>query len=290
MIKVLITGANSYIGLHVKEWLMKNSEAYSVDTVNMLDGKWRTTDFCQYDVIYHVAGIAHADVGNVSEERKLLYYKVNTDLAVEVAQKAKKQGVKQFIFMSSMIVYSGCEEKFITKDTIPLALNFYGDSKWQADQKIRAIETPEFKVVVLRPPMIYGNNSKGNYADLVKFSTKLPIFPVVNNKRSMLYIDNLCEFVKLIIDNQESGVFFPQNSEYTVTSEMVCLIAKVNGHKIVMIPGFSWAIKLMMKIPGKVGVLATKAFGDFAYDLKMSEYKDNYRVVGFEESIKKVEE
>ncbi|MGM0198683.1 NAD-dependent epimerase/dehydratase family protein [Enterococcus sp. DIV1314a] len=287
MKRVLITGANSYIGSHVEEWLKKNPDAYSVDTIDMIDGKWKVKDFSQYDVIYHVAGIAHADVGNVSEERKLLYYKINTDLAVEVAQKAKNEGVKQFIFMSSMIVYSGCEEKFITKDTAPVALNFYGDSKWQADQKIRAIETRDFKVVVLRPPMIYGNKSKGNYAELVKLATKLPVFPVVINRRSMLYIDNLCEFVKLMIDNQESGVFFPQNSQYTVTSEMVHMIAKTKGHKIVMIPGFGWIIKLLMKFPGKIGGLATKAFGDSAYDLKMSEYKINYRVVGFEESILK---
>lgn len=289
MKKVLITGANSYIGIHIDKWLNENSDTYTVDTVDMLDASWKDADFSQYDVVYHVAGIAHADEGNVSEDCKQLYYKVNTSLALEVAEKAKNEGVKQFIFMSSMIVYSGCKEKFITKDTVPVPLNFYGDSKWQADQRIRKLEAPEFKVVVLRPPMIYGKESKGNYPKLAKMAVMLPAFPVVNNKRSMLHIDNLCEFVKLTIDNEESGIFFPQNDEYTATSDMVRVIAKVKGHKIVMIPGLGWAIRLLMKVHGKIGRLATKAFDDFAYDLQMSQYKDNYRLVGLEESIKRTE-
>lgn len=289
MKRVLITGANSYIGNNVEKWLGKAPHAYRVDVIDMRSDSWRKSDFGQYNVIYHVAGIAHADVGEVSEEHKRLYYKVNTDLAVEVAEKAKKEGVAQFIFMSSMIIYSGCKETWITRDTVPVPLNFYGDSKWQADQKIRALETPDFKVVILRPPMIYGKKSKGNYPKLAKLATKLPIFPVVKNKRSMLHIDNLCMFIKLMIDNEESGVFFPQNREYTVTSEMVQMIAKVKKHKIVMIYGFGWAVLLMMKIPGKLGGLVRKAFGDFVYDLKISEYKENYIIHSLEKSIELTE-
>ena len=289
MKRVLITGANSYLGINVERWLEKEPENYSVDTLQMRDDSWRDKDFSQYNVVFHVAGIAHADVGNVSNERKQLYYKVNTDLSVEAATKAKEDGVKQFIFISSMIVYSGCKEKLITRDTVPVPLNFYGDSKWQADQKIRALETSEIKVVILRPPMIYGKNCKGNYSELAKLASRLPIFPVFRNKRSMLHVDNFCEFVKLMIDNEESGVFFPQNGEYTVTSEMVKEIARVNGHKIVMIPGLEWAIRLMMKIPGKIGDLAIKAFGDSAYDMEMSAYRENYRVNSLKQSIELTE-
>lgn len=285
MKRVLITGANSYIGVNIDNWLSKSPTAYSVDTIDMIDGSWREKDFCQYDVIIHVAGIAHADVDNISEERKQLYYRVNTDLAIEVAQKAKKEGAGQFILMSSMIIYSGCKEKIITKEDIPIPLNCYGDSKWQADQKVRKLETTEFKVVVLRAPMIYGKNSRGNYPELAKLAARLPVFPVVKNKRSMLHIDNLCEFIRLMVDNEESGVFFPQNREYTVTSDMVRMIAAVRQHKIIMVSGFGWGIKLMMKIPGRIGVLATKAFGDSAYDMQMSEYKEDYRINSLEKSV-----
>ena len=283
--KVLITGQGSYIGTAVERWLLKDKDHYQVDTLDMQDETWRDTDFSQYDVVYHVAGIAHADVGNVTEEQKQLYYKVNTDLTIEVAERARQAKVKQFIFMSSMIVYSGCKENFITSETEPCPLNFYGDSKWRADQKIQEIDAENFKVVVLRPPMIYGKGSKGNYPQLAKLASKLPVFPIVKNQRSMLHIDNLCQFVKLMIDNEEHGVFFPQNGEYSNTSDMVQMIAEVKGHRIIMIPFVGIFIKLLEKVPGKIGGLTIKAFGNSSYDMSMSEYKANYRVNSLRKSI-----
>ena len=108
-------------------------------------------------------------------------------------------------------------------------MNFYGDSKWQADQKIQALADERFKVVVLRPPMIYGKGSKGNYPQLAKLAGKLPLFPIVHNQRSMLYIENLAQFVKRMIDNEETGVFFPQNEQYINTSDLVQMIAVVKA-------------------------------------------------------------
>lgn len=287
--KILITGSGSYVGTSVEAWLRQWPEYYQVDTLDMRTQTWRTHDFSAYDVVYHVAGIAHADVGQVSEEEKKQYYRVNTDLAVETAEKAKKEGVQQFLFMSSMIVYSGCKEKKITENTIPKPLNFYGDSKWQADQKIQALADERFKVVVLRPPMIYGKGSKGNYPQLAKLAGKLPVFPIVHNQRSMLYIESLAQFVKRMIDNEETGVFFPQNEQYINTSDLVQMIAMVKGHRLVMIPATGWIIRLMKKIPGKIGILTGKAFGDSVYDMQMSEYKEEYRVCDWKESVRRTE-
>lgn len=292
--RILITGANSYVGTSVECWLKKangkyGEDVYIITTLDMEGENWREHDFSLYDVVFHVAGIAHADVGGVTEGQKQLYYKVNTVLAVDTARKAKKSGVTQFIFMSSMIVYGGCKENMITKCTQPKPLNFYGDSKWQADRKIRKLGSETFKVAVLRPPMIYGKGSKGNYTELAKLAAKLPAFPVVQNKRSMLYIDNLCQFVKLMIDNGEAGVFFPQNREYTATSGMVKMIADARGHRIAMVPGLGWAVRLLMKIPGKIGELAVKAFGNSAYEMGMSLYKERYQLVGLEESVTQTE-
>ena len=287
--KILITGSGSYVGTSVEAWLRQWPEYYQVDTLDMRTQTWRTHDFSAYDVVYHVAGIAHADVGQVTEEEKKQYYRVNTDLAVETAEKAKKEGVQQFLFMSSMIVYSGCKEKKITKNTIPKPLNFYGDSKWQADQKIQALADERFKVVVLRSPMIYGKGSKGNYPQLAKLAGKLPLFPIVHNQRSMLYIENLAQFVKRMIDNEETGVFFPQNEQYINTSDLVQMIAVVKGHRLVMVPATGWIIRLMKKIPGKIGILTGKAFGDSVYDMQMSEYKEEYRVCDWKESVRRTE-
>ena len=291
MKRVLITGANSYIGTSFEKWVKQQHPGdFQVDTVDMIGDAWREKSFEGYNTVFHVAGIAHADVGKVSEETKKFYYKINRDLAIETAKKAKEAGVKQFIFMSSMIVYSGCQEKVITKTTIPKALNFYGDSKLQADLQIQKLQSETFKVVIVRPPMIYGKGSKGNYPELAKLAKKLPIFPIVKNKRSMLHIDNLCEFIRLMIDYEESGVFFPQNAEYTNTSAMVKMIADVKKHRIIMLPCMGIIVKILCCVPGKIGGLAKKAFGNSAYEMSMSEYKKDYRVNSLRRSIELTEE
>lgn len=222
----------------------------------MIGETWRERDFSGYDTVFHVAGIAHADMGRISEERKALYYEVNTDLAVETAKKAKAEGVRQFIFMSSAIVYGESapigNPKMITKNTEPSPANCYGDSKLQAEKGILPLQQDSFHVVVLRPPMIYGKGSKGNYIALSNFAKRLPFFPYVENERSMLYIENLCRFIELMIKNNEQGIFFPQNSEYSNTTELVHMIAAVHGRKIAVIKGFGWALKLMGHVIGTV--------------------------------------
>ena len=285
MKKVLITGANSYIGCSFELYVSEHyAEELAVDTVDMIDGTWREKDFSEYDAVFHVAGLAHADVGNVSDEIKQKYYHINTDLTIETAKKAKAEGVKQFVFMSSMIVYGGKEH--ITKDTEPQPANFYGDSKWQADKGVRELQSEEFCVTVLRPPMIYGKGSKGNYPMLAKLAKKLPVFPEVNNKRSMLYIENLCEFLCLIMKKPQAGVFFPQNQELVNTSDMVKLIAVASGHKILVTSLLMPFVAIGMKAPGKIGGLCKKAFGSSYYELEMSECGFEYRVCDITKSIK----
>ena len=288
MKKILITGAGSYIGTSFEKYI-KEFDGYTVDTVDMIDGTWREKDFSGYDAVFHVAGLAHSDVGNVTDEVKAKYYAVNTDLTIETAKKAKADGVKQFIFMSSAIVYGDSagigKDKLITKDTPTSPANFYGDSKVQAENGILPLNDDGFKVVVLRPPMIYGPNSRGNYPILSKFARKLPAFPYVKNQRSMLYVENLCEFVRLMVDNEENGIFWPQNREYSNTSQMVKMIADVSGKKIVLVHGLGLLLKILSKVTG----LVNKAFGNMSYDMSMSEYKDDYRKFSLEESIKETE-
>lgn len=294
MKKVLITGANSYIGVSFNNYVKEHySSELSVDTVDMIDGSWRTKDFSSYDIVYHVAGLAHADVGKVSDEVKAKYYAINTNLAIETAKKAKVECVKQFVFMSSAIVYGDSapygKTKRISAKTEPQPANFYGDSKWQADKGVRELEDDNFMVTVLRPPMIYGKNSKGNYPTLAKMAKKLPIFPNVQNERSMLYIENLCEFLCQIMIRGERGVFWPQNAEYTRTSEMVKMIGDTVGHKIHVSNGWNWVVGLARLIPGKPRGLANKAFGNLSYDQNMSRYDFDYQIVSLKESIGRTE-
>lgn len=291
MKKILITGANSYIGMSFENYIKENyADSYTVDTVDMIDGTWREKSFVDYDVVYHVAGIAHSDSGKISAEKEKLYRAVNTDLTIETAKKAKADGVKQFIFMSSAIVYGDSapmgKQKIITRDTPVNPANCYGDSKVQAEKGISPLNDDSFKVVILRPPMIYGKGSKGNYPTLSKLAQKLPVFPKVNNCRSMLYIENLCEFIRLMVENEEQGTFWPQNNEYSNTSELVRMIADIHGKKIVLTKMLNWALPLARFVTG----LVDKAFGNLAYDAGMSEYKVEYRKVGLEESIRRTEE
>lgn len=305
MKKILITGAGSFIGTSFENYIKNHPNAadYEISVMDTLSGKKvsrngatleddETWNFEGYDAVFHVAGIAHADVGKVSEEGKELYKKVNTDLAIDVAKKAKAEGVKQFIFMSSAIVYGASspigKEKIITKDTKPEPENFYGESKLNAEIGLNAIAdggSESFKVVILRPPMIYGPDCKGNYNSLRKFALKLPLFPKVSNARSMLYIDNLCEFIRLMIDNEESGTFHPANAELSNTSEMVRLIANAHRKKIGLVGGFTWLLKIMSHFTG----LVNKAFGNLTYASELTEYKADYRVCTLEESIQKTE-
>ncbi len=289
MKKILITGANSYIGTSFEKYMIQWPEEYQVDTIDMIDGSWREKSFAGYDVVYHVAGIAHSDSGKISAEKEKLYRSVNTDLTIETAKKAKADGVRQFIFMSSAIVYGDSgkigKKKVITKDTPTNPANCYGDSKVQAELGILPLQDDTFKVCVLRPPMIYGKGSKGNFPQLEKFAKKMKFFPYVKNERSMLYIGNLVEFVRLMIENEEQGIFWPQNAEYSNTSELVKMIGEVNGKKVHLIKGFGWLLKVFSLFTG----LVNKAFGNLSYDQSMSEYKTNYRKFSLEESIKETE-
>ncbi|KIL49806.1 NAD-dependent epimerase/dehydratase family protein [Jeotgalibacillus soli] len=284
MKNILITGVNSYVGKSFKKWLENSPDKYSVDSISLRNDTWKEKDFSGYDAVLHVAGIAHVSSDPKMEE---LYYKVNRDLTIEAAKKAKAEGVRQFIFMSSIIVYgdSSSDKRVIDKKTVPTPSNFYGNSKLQAEDGITSLESDVFKVVILRPPMIYGKGSKGNYLKLAKAAKKLPVFPDVDNQRSMLHIDNLCEFIRLMIENEESGLFFPQNSEYVKTSEMVRLIAEVHGKKIILAKVFNPVLKLLGL---KLGLI-NKVFGNLIYDQTMSSYEENYQIRNLRETIELTE-
>ena len=281
MKRILITGADSYIGTKVESWLKQWPEEFQVDAIDTIDGHWKLADFSKYDVVYNVAGIAHV---KAAAGEGPLYYAINRDMVIEIAKAAKAAGVKQFIHMSSMIVYKEVktlEGKQIHKDTVPSPNGFYGDSKLQGEIGIRELDCPSFKVCILRPPMIYGPGCKGNFPRLVWLAQKTPVFPAWHNKRSMLYIDNLCEFVKQVILHEVEGVVYPQNDAYADTVEIIRYYAKVNGKRVWITKLFNPLIWLFGDHVRSLG----KMFSNSTYDMAMSEYPFEYRVVGLEESF-----
>lgn len=288
MKKILITGAGSYVGENVRKYIMQTAgDQFVIDAVDTFGDNWKKADFSQYDVVYHVAGIAEV---NGKKGMEQLYYKVNTDLTIEIAKHAQANGVKQFIFMSSMIVYKETQSlkgNIITPESMPAPNGVYGDSKLKAEEGLKDVAKGEgrMKICILRPPMIYGPNSKSNLVRLGKLGTKVPFFPNWRNKRSMLYIDNLGEFVKQAVLRELEGTFYPQNRELSATVDIIRFFAKAAGHRI-------WITKLLnpfVWLGSFVLQPINKMFADSYYVPEMSEYGFEYQIVSFEESLKKIE-
>jgi nucleoside-diphosphate-sugar epimerase len=278
MKKILITGVNSYVGKSLLNYL-QTSGNYLIDLISLRNNFWRSNTFSEYDVVFHVSGIAHI---KETKNNADLYYKVNRDLTFEVAKKAKDEGVKQFIFLSSMSVY-GIERGIIDLDTPLKARSNYGKSKLQAEELIRPLEDDDFKIAILRAPMIYGKGCSGNYAKLSKLALMVPFFPNVDNFRSMIHIDNLCEFIRLLIEEGSGGLFFPQNREYVKTSEMVKLIAQAHGKNISLLSLLNFVAL------SKKSKIINKMFGNLVYKKEISNYQIEYNIVDFKESIIRTE-
>ncbi|MBT2290577.1 NAD-dependent epimerase/dehydratase family protein [Paenibacillus albidus] len=284
--RILITGKGSYIGTSFINWVKQWPEQYEVEELSVRGEAWKSQDFSSYDAVLHLAGIAHVSADPKMEQE---YYRVNRDLAIDVAKKAKNENVGQFIFMSSIIVYGDSgrinKKRVIDMTTIPVPTNFYGNSKLQAEKGIEKLKADNFIVTIIRPPMIYGQNSKGNYAKLSNFARILPIFPDINNQRSMLYIENLCEFIRFMVDDLAGGLFFPQNAEFVRTAEIVKLIAEIHHKKIRLTKVFNLILYTIGYFVGAIN----KAFGNLVYKKEISIYVRNYRVRTLYESIKQTE-
>lgn len=293
--RVLITGTSGYLGTSFKQYIDKMNgnmpqDLWHVTFVSMRNGKWKEMDLSEYDVILHAAGIVHR---KEEPDMEQLYFDVNYKLTKELAEKAKADTQAkweltgsvhkmQFVFLSTMSVY-GIVTGRITANTKPAPANFYGKSKLAAEEALQAMQSEDFLVSIVRPPMIYGRDCTGNYSLLEKLATKIPFFPKTNNERSMLYIDNLSEFLRLVMEKEATGIFCPQNQEFVNTSEMVEAIRKSYGKAGVTVPGFGWLLNILA---GKINLFA-KVFGTLTYDKSMSVYKNvgNYQIIDFGESI-----
>lgn len=261
MIRVLITGANSYIGMHIEAHLQSRPDLFYVSTCDVR-GDWNP-DFTGYDAVVHVAGIAHQ---RETADNAALYYRVNRDLALEIAKAAKASGVSQFVFFSSMSVFGqSCGR--IDRQTKATPTTHYGRSKLEAEIGLQAFASDDFQVAVLRPPMIYGANCKGNYPRLSKLARTLPAFPSIKNERSMLYIGTLAAFVQQLLLSGNGGIYHPQNKEYVSTDELVFQIASAHHKRIWQPKGFGW---LLAALCADVGIIG-KVFGSLTYDREMSQ-------------------
>lgn len=286
MKRVLITGKDSYIGNSFEQWVSDfHSSLIEIESVSVRDGNWKNIRFSDYDTVLHVAGIAHVPS---NENMKSLYEEVNTMLPYKVAEKARNEGVKQFIFMSSMIIYGNghTDNQLIDESTSPSPIDIYGESKLTAEQLLMRLERSGFKIAIVRPPMVYGPNSKGNFPLLLKFANSVPFFPAYSNTRSMIFIDNLSECLSQMAINDFSGVAHPQNPQHMDTRDLVKWIRQYQKKSTFFIsfvnPIISFAIRKNRTLQ--------KIFGNFAYHQDFSALPFEYQVIGAKDSIIKIME
>ncbi|PAD40401.1 NAD-dependent epimerase/dehydratase family protein [Terribacillus sp. 7520-G] len=281
MKKILIIGKSSYIGTKFDEYIKESGGNYSIDFLSVRNNNWKIFDFSPYDVILHTAGLAHV---RETEENKKHYYTINRDLVQSIASKSKSDGVRHFIFISSMSVY-GIEEGTINRETIPKPKTNYGISKLQAEELLTKLETSTFRITILRPPMVYGRNCKGNYTRLSRLANYTLFFPKIDNRRSMIYIDNLSMWIKKVIDSGIYGIILPQNNDYINTSELVASIRKANNKYtcLVRVP------KVLLKI-FKIKTL-NKLFGNLIYEYeKDNELFKKIKMIDLKQTIELSEE
>lgn len=282
MKKILITGASGYISTHLAAWLGQFKQEYEVTMLSLRGDTWQKESFAGYDVVVHLAGLAHS---KETEQNKALYTQVNRDLTLRVANKAKAEGVGRLLFVSTFNVYEPKAEH-IGRNTPLTPVAAYGKSKLEAEERLRSLADGGFEVVIVRPPMVYGPDCPGNFARLKDLALRCPVFPSLENARSMIYIDNLCEFLRLCpaipLGHSHTAVYCPQNSEYASTREIYTQLRRAAGKKAHVIGCFNPLVRLLARHNGTF----EKVFGNKTCDFALSAPEMKYNRFGFEESIK----
>lgn len=242
MKKLLITGSNGFVGSY---FIKKYKDKYDIKTFSFLKDDINSLDCSDIDVVFHLSALVHQMGGASCEE----YERVNVTQTLELAKKAKESGVKHFIFMSTVKVYGEETDSVYTEDTICNPEDDYGKSKLKAELELQKLEDKSFKVSIVRTPIVYGYGVKANIKSLVNLVKKVSILPFgkIENKRSMVYIGNLCHLVDVVIEQQKSGIFLASDDEPLSTSKLIEEIAKNLNKKIYLlkIPFFESLLKFV---------------------------------------------
>lgn len=257
MKRVLITGEHGIIARRLGTFMGEKTGEYEVDFLNVRGDDWRRVKLSGYDAVVHAAALVHQ---KETPENAALYQQVNRDLTVELAEKARTEGVGQFVFLSTGGVY-GLTEGVITKDTVPRPATNYARSKLEAEEALVSMSGDDFTVAILRPLMVYGKGCKGNYQTLEKLARIVPALPAYENRRSLVTLDTLCACIEGIIRHREEGIFFPREREDVCTCRLIQQIAAEQGRKLRRTRLLDPAVGLLRACSSG----GKKAFGDLVY-------------------------
>ena len=280
--RIVIIGKNSYIGGYIKNYLTSfGHEVYEFDIEH---NELNETIFENVDSVIHVAAIVHRK--DIKDYK--IYKKINTDLPYKVAQLAKANGVAQFVFLSSMAVYKqdkSLKGNWLDEHSECNPQSLYGKSKYEAELLLNSLSEANFKICHIRPANVYGKNCRGAYMESFrKIVQRLPCIPVAyeNVKQGMLYIENLVELVKLIVENKAEGIYPAQDKTAVSSVELMEEIAKsitVKNKKsrFLGIPFKIFRISVVKKLYGGVAYTreyATTQLGDYClYDFSQGIQK-----------------
>lgn len=241
MKNILLTGANGYLG---SSFINQYRNKYKFEKFSLLTQKLKDVNFEGINTVLHCAALVHQKTEHSYEK----YQEINVEYPVKLAKLAKQNGVKQFIFISTVAVYGEDVEK-IDENTRCNPITPYGKSKFEAEKQLLELNDKNFIVSIIRPPMIYGKNAPGNIDSLVTLVRKIPIIPLgqINNKRSFIYVDNLCYIIDELITQEKEGIFLASDDNALSTSVLIELIAKNLDKKIylIKIPFFESLLKLL---------------------------------------------
>jgi UDP-glucose 4-epimerase len=242
MKKLLITGSNGFVGSY---FINKYKNAYDIKTFSFLKDDINTLDCTDIDIVFQLSALVH-QMGGASHEE---YERVNVIQTLNLAKKAKESGVKQFVFMSTVKVYGEESTNKYRENTLCNPEDEYGKSKFKAEQELLKLEDDNFKVSIVRTPIIYGYGVKANIKALISLANKMPVLPLgkIGNKRSMVYIGNICHLVDEIIKQKQSGIFLASDDMPLSTTKLCELISNNLNKKVylVKLPFFETLLKLV---------------------------------------------
>lgn len=280
MERVLVTGANGFVGKAACHILLKNEYAVrgavrSYESIKYLpdgvepcvigeigpDTDWEKA-LNDVDAIVHLAGRAHVMKETVADSFAE-YYRINTLGTEHLARIALKCGVSRFIYISSIKVNgeytkpdSNGKMRCFFEESIPDPQDYYAISKWKAEEVLHKIkEESGLEIVILRPPLIYGPGVKANFLYLLKMVELGMLFPFgsVKNIRSFIYLGNFIDIIsRCITDPAAAGqTFLVSDGQDVSTPDLIRKIGQATGCKSVLVPFPVGALKFLGKVSGR---------------------------------------